>query len=114
MNRRRQLFAAKDRGPEALGEVLSRLFTARGWGRRGERLRLEAAWAAAIGPEYAGATRVGALRRGVLEVIVGNAALMQELAHYHKKRLLEELHEKLPSITLSDIRFRAGNVEAKA
>ena len=29
------------KGPESLGEILSRLFTARGWGRRQDRLRLE-------------------------------------------------------------------------
>ena len=36
------------KGPESLGEILSRLFTARGWGRRQDRLRLEEAWAAAV------------------------------------------------------------------
>ena len=34
------------KGPESLGEILSRLFTARGWGRRQDRLRLEEAWIA--------------------------------------------------------------------
>jgi hypothetical protein len=76
-------------------------------------LQLEAAWAGAIGQEHAEWTRPGALRRGVLEVIVGNAVLMQELAHYHKKRLLEELRQRLPSVAISDIRFRAGKVEGK-
>ena len=37
----------EQKGPEALGEILSRLFAARGWGRRQDRLRLEQAWAAA-------------------------------------------------------------------
>src|SRR6266481_2175461 len=57
-------------GPEALGEILSRLFTARGWGRRQARLHLEEAWAEAAGPDIARQTRVEALRRGVLEVAV--------------------------------------------
>src|SRR5437899_5927838 len=82
--------------PEKLGEILSRLFTARGWGRRQERLRLEEAWAAAVGPELAQQTRVGSLRRGVLEVMVANAILLQELAHYQKRRLLEQLRGRLP------------------
>src|SRR5207245_1940637 len=67
-----------EKGPEPLGEILSRLFTARGWGRRQERLRLEQAWVQAIGESGAGQTQVGGLRRGVLEVVVGNAVLMQE------------------------------------
>jgi predicted nucleic acid-binding Zn ribbon protein len=95
-------------GPEALGEILSRVFTARGWGRKQDRLRLEQAWAAAVGPEHAPHTRLGALRRGVLEVEVTSAVLMQELAHFHKRRLLERLREQLPGTTLSDLRFRAG------
>jgi predicted nucleic acid-binding Zn ribbon protein len=97
-----------DKGPEALGEIVSRLFAARGWGRRQERLRLEDAWRAAVGPQGAAHTRVGAWRRGVLEVEVDNAVLMQELAHFQKRRLLEQLRARLPGTTLTDLRFRAG------
>ena len=101
------------RGPQALGEIVSRLFTARGWGRRQDRLRLEEAWSAAmaacgLAPDQ---TQVAALRRGVLEVLVGNAALHQELAHYHKRRLLEQLRRRLPGTPLTDLRFRAGVLE---
>jgi hypothetical protein len=102
-----------DRGPEPLAEVLARLFTARGWGRRQDRLRLEEAWdaaAAACGLEPR-QTQVGALRRGVLEVVVGNAVLLQELAHFHKRRLLEQLRGRLPGTPLTDLRFRAGVVK---
>jgi predicted nucleic acid-binding Zn ribbon protein len=96
------------KGPERIGEILSRLFTARGWGRRQGRLRLEEAWAGAAGGDLAAHTRVGGLRRRILEVEVDNAVLLQELAHYHKRRLLEELRRRLPELTLTDLRFRAG------
>jgi predicted nucleic acid-binding Zn ribbon protein len=96
------------RGPEKLGDILGRLFTAKGWGRRQDRLRLEEAWSAAVGAVHAAHTRVGALRRGVLEVVVDNAPLMQELAHFQKRRLLEQLRQRLPGQTLNDLRFRAG------
>jgi predicted nucleic acid-binding Zn ribbon protein len=99
-----------ERGPERLGEILSRLFTARGLGRRQDRLHLEKAWAEAAGPEWAAQTRVNGLRRGVLEVVVGNAVLLQELAQYHKRRLLEQLRCRLPGTPLTDLRFRAGVV----
>jgi len=100
-------------GPESLGEILSRLFTARGWGRRQDRLRLEEAWAAAVaGCGLVGdETKVAALRRGVLEVVVGSGVLLQEMAHYHKRRLLEQLRQRLPGITVTDLRFRAGVVK---
>jgi len=97
-----------EKGPELLGEILSRLFTARGWGRRQGRLRLEQAWAEAAGGDLAKHTRVAGLRRGILEVEVDNAVLLQELAHYHKRRLLEQLRGRLQEITITDLRFRAG------
>ena len=40
------------------------LFTARGWGRRQERLRFEQAWADAVGADMATQTRVGGLQPG--------------------------------------------------
>jgi predicted nucleic acid-binding Zn ribbon protein len=99
----------KDRGPEPLSEILSRLFAARGWGRRQGRLHLERAWAESAGPALAEQTRVAGHRRGVLEVEVNSSALLQELAHFHKRRLLEELRRRLPGTRLDDLRFRAGS-----
>jgi predicted nucleic acid-binding Zn ribbon protein len=100
---------ADDRsGPENLADVLARLFTSRGWGRKSERVRLETAWAGAVGPELAADTRVGAFRRGVLEVEVKNGVLLQELAQFHKRRLLADLRKALPGVTLTDLKFRAG------
>ena len=95
-------------GIEPLGEILSRLFAARGWGRRQGQLHLEEAWAAAAGTETAGHTRVGALRRGMLEILVDNAVLLQELAHFQKRRLLEALRARLKNVPINDLRFRVG------
>jgi predicted nucleic acid-binding Zn ribbon protein len=96
-------------GPELVGEVLSRLFAARGWGRRQGRLHLEQAWAECVGSEHAVHTRVVGIRRGTLEVEVDNGVLLQELAHFHKRRLLEALRRRLSEMTIADLRFRAGN-----
>jgi len=97
-------------GPELLGEILARLFTARGWGRRQERLRLEQAWteamtACGLCPDE---THLGAFRRGVLEVLAQNSIVLQELAQFHKRPLLEQLRRRLPGVTVTDLRFRAG------
>jgi predicted nucleic acid-binding Zn ribbon protein len=97
-----------DKGPENLADVLARLFTARGWGRKSERVRLEAAWAEAVGPRFAPETRVGGLRRGVLEVEVKSGVLIQELAQFHKRKLLTALRQKLPATTITNLKFRAG------
>ena len=97
-----------NKGPENLADILGRLFTSRGWGRKNDRLRLEAAWADAAGEALAKDTRVLGLKRGVLEVEVRNAVLMSELAQYHKRGLLAKLRKALPGMTLTDIKFRAG------
>ena len=95
-------------GPEPLKEILSRLFTLRGWGRRSAQLHLERAWEGAVGPKSAEESRVLGLRRGMLEVEVRSAVLLQELAHFQKRRLLERLRASLPGITVTDLRFKAG------
>ena len=96
------------KGPEPLSEVLSRLFTARGWGRQQDRLRLERLWAEAVGAEYAKLTRVAGFRRHVLEVEVKGAVPLQELSQFHKRKLLAKLRTALAGVTIADLRFRAG------
>jgi hypothetical protein len=44
-------------------------------------------------------------------VIVDNAVLLQELAGFHKRRLLQQLRRLLPNTTVTDLRFRAGVLE---
>jgi predicted nucleic acid-binding Zn ribbon protein len=97
-----------NRGPENLADVLGRLFTSRGWGRKNDRLRLEAAWAEAAGAELLKDTRVLGLKRGVLEVEVRNAVLLGELTQFHKRGLLGKLRKALTGVTLTDLKFRAG------
>lgn len=97
-----------DSGPEPLKEVLARLFTARGWGRRQARLHLERAWAEAAGVDQARLSRVLGLKRGVLEIEVGNSVLVQELANFQKSQLLAKLRDALPGEKIHDLRFKAG------
>ena len=97
-----------NKGPENIAEILGRLFTSRGWGRKNDRLRLESAWTEAAGPDRQKDTRVLAIRRGVLEVEVKNAVLLQELTQFHKRGLLAKLRQAMPGVTLTDIKFRAG------
>ncbi len=102
-----------EKGPELLKEILGRLIVSRGWGRRQGNLHMEEAWAEAVGPEHAKQTRIARLRRGVLEVEVANSVLLQELAHFHKRKILKALRQRLPNTTITDLRFRAGTWKAK-
>jgi predicted nucleic acid-binding Zn ribbon protein len=95
-------------GPENLADILGRLFTSRGWGRKNDRLRLESAWATAAGAELLKDTHVLGIRRGVLEVAVRNAVLMSELTQFHKRGLLTKLRAAMPGVTLTDLKFRAA------
>lgn len=96
-------------GPENLSDILGKLFAARGWGRKSERARLEAAWAEVVGPEFGADARVLAARpRGIIEIEVRNPILMQELAQFHKRRLITRLKEKMPGQPVNDLKFRSG------
>lgn len=95
-------------GPEKLSDVLAQLFVSRGWGRKTDVLRLEQAWAETVGEAEATQTRVSRIIRGTLEVEVRSSILMQELAQFRKRTLLVTLREKLPNVTITDIRFRSG------
>jgi predicted nucleic acid-binding Zn ribbon protein len=98
----------RSKGPEALSEVLGRLFISRGWGRLSERAKLESLWNTVAG-EFKEQTRVMSLRRGVLAVEVNSGVVLQELNHFHKKRILKALREAMPHLTFADLKFRGGS-----
>ncbi len=105
--------AREPSGPELLGNILGRVFTLHKFGRRSERLHLEQTWAEIAGP-YAEQSRVGSFNRGVLEIVVANGVVLQELAQFHKKKLLAELKARLPGSPPTDLRFRAGEVSTSS
>lgn len=97
-----------DPGPEKLGDILGRLFTQRGWGRRSARQQLDQAWVNTVEPSYQPHTRVLVLRRGILEIEVNDAVLLQELASFHRRKLLEKIKKALPNSTIRELRFRSA------
>ncbi|MBU4271348.1 MAG: DUF721 domain-containing protein [Planctomycetes bacterium] len=99
-----------NRGPRAIGEVLSEVMARRGYARVQCAAAYDAAWREAAGPLTAGYTRPGSLRRGTLEVVVANSTLMQELG-FQKHALLESLAGLLPGEGIENIRFRVGSIE---
>ncbi|AMV30244.1 hypothetical protein VT84_37980 [Gemmata sp. SH-PL17] len=98
-----------NRGPENIADILGKLFTSRGWGRKNDRLRLESAWSTAAGNELLKDTQVLGMRRGVLEIAVRNAVLLSELTQFHKRGLLTRLRTAMPGVTLTDLKFRAAS-----
>jgi predicted nucleic acid-binding Zn ribbon protein len=98
------------RGPRPLSEVLGDLFTMRGYGRLFARQELEDAWNAAVGASCCRQTRLGEVRRGVLNVTVAHSTLLEELAAFRKPALLKAMQTGAPATIIHDIRFRVGSV----
>ncbi len=104
----------KRRGPKALGDILGELFAARGYGRLRAATELEVAWNEAVGEPTCRQTRLGGVRRGVLNVTVNHPALLEELAAFRKPQLLAALRRDVPAAVIHDIKFRVGPIEAEA
>ncbi|MDE2506044.1 MAG: DUF721 domain-containing protein [Planctomycetota bacterium] len=98
-------------GPKAVGEILGEMFAARGFARLRGLKELEEAWNAAVGEPACRFTRVGEVRRGMLNVTVAHSTLLEELAAFRKPALLAALRRDAPSTKIDDIRFRVGPVE---
>ena len=101
------------RGPRPLSEILGELFSVRGYGRLRARQELEDAWNVAVGEPCCRQTRLGEVRRGVLNVTVAHSTLLEELAAFRKPVLLAALRSGAPATTVHDIRFRVGAVESE-
>jgi predicted nucleic acid-binding Zn ribbon protein len=95
--------------PQTIGNILSELMARRGFARVQSTEALETAWRQAAGPLAAAYTRVGTIRRGVLEVVVANSTLVQELG-FQKQEILTALQQLLPDENIKCLRFRAGNI----
>jgi len=98
------------RGPKRIGDVLAELMARRGFARVRSAQAYEAAWREAVGPLAAAYTRLGALRRGTLEVVVANSTLVQEFG-FQKRELLKTLTRLLPHQGIRNLRFRVGVIE---
>jgi predicted nucleic acid-binding Zn ribbon protein len=98
------------KGPQTIGNILSELMARRGFARVQSAEALETAWRQAAGPLAARYTRVGAMHRGALEIIVANSTLIQELG-YQKIEILAALQQLLPDEGIKCLRFRAGNIQ---
>lgn len=104
---------ASRRGPRPLADILGDLFTVRGYGRLLARQELENAWNVALGEPYCRQTRLGEVRRGVLNVTVAHSTLLEELAAFRKSTLLHALQACALGMTIHDIRFQVGSVRLR-
>jgi hypothetical protein len=90
----------------ALSHAISQLFALKGYANAKGDAQLSAAWKELAGERIATRTAVLGVNRGVLQVGVSSAALLGELASFHKPRLVADLKSKFPALKLRDIKFR--------
>ncbi|MCA9077000.1 MAG: DUF721 domain-containing protein [Planctomycetaceae bacterium] len=95
--------------PQALGDVLSQLFTLRGYDRVQTNRQLQNVWREVAGESLASRTKAQGIKNGVLQVTVNNSATLQELESFHKFSLRERLVTEHSDLSISDIRFRLNS-----
>lgn len=66
------------------------------------------AWQEIIGKDLAIMAKAVGFEKGILMVKVSNSTLYSLLAQHEKKRLLQMLRKKFPSIDIKTIHFRIG------
>jgi len=87
------------KGPQRIGDILPQLMAQKGFARVQGSAEYAAAWKEAA----------GSLKRGTLEIVVANSALIQEFV-FQKCGMLETLNRLLPEQGIKDIRFRLGAI----
>lgn len=97
----------KGKAPAKLGDVLGDLFAKRGYARVRAAADCSQAWAEAAGEPLGAQSRVGAVKRGTLEITLANSALLHE-ATFRKREILDRLKELLPNERIANLRFRVG------
>ena len=93
-----------------MGDVLNDLIARRGYAQVQTIAECAGAWRDAAGADFARHSRAGHVRRGVLEVIVRNSAVLQELS-FQKKKIVKRLAQSAAGRQIRDVRFRVGEID---
>jgi hypothetical protein len=89
-------------------EIMEKVLPHLDGGRRGQVV-LPHVWGHIVGEVFARQSCPNAIVKGVLDVSVSNANWLHEL-RFMKAAIMERLHEVLPEMPITDIRFKVGAV----
>jgi hypothetical protein len=98
--------------PKAADEMIAAVMSRRSYGRILSMQRINDALHEAVGDRMARFVQAAHLRRGRLDVVVGNSVMLQELTYQHAD-ILARLGRALPDEHVSDLRFRLGQVDPR-
>jgi predicted nucleic acid-binding Zn ribbon protein len=90
-------------------EIIPQLMARRGYNRMISQEDYSEIWRELAGP-LRDVSRPGRLKRGVLEVVVGHSAAVQELT-FQKRQLLAQLQRRMPDQKIRDLRFVVGTID---
>ena len=115
--RKREQARYAARAPKPINGILAEVVQRRGYARVQSLRKLEVAWKETLretvaAPMAAKLSRVGRIRRGVLEVWVANSTINQELTFY-KASILRGLRSRGIEDDIRDIRIRVGTVSSR-
>ena len=96
------------RRPKKAENLLGQLMAHRGIAQQQSANELAEAWKIAAA-NFWKHTRLGNVRRGVLQVVVRSSAVMQQMS-FEKHNILTELQARLPNNRIQDLRFQVGDV----
>ncbi len=80
----------------------------KGFAQQESKNDLSEVWNTLVGESLNQKTRVGLLKRNVLEVYVSSSAVNQQLT-FKKAQLVKQLQKQLPKENIKDIRFKIGS-----
>ena len=104
VGKRRRYFRRPKRPADLLGQLMAR----KGFSQQESKNDLSEVWGSLVGESLSSKTRVGLLKRNVLEVYVSSSAVNQQLT-FKKTQLLKQLKQQLPKENIKDIRFKIGS-----
>jgi predicted nucleic acid-binding Zn ribbon protein len=93
-----------------MGDVVGQLLVKRGYGNVQQAQSLQQLWQGVAGEQYKVNTKAAQVKRGVLEVLVANSAVMQELT-FVKAKLVKALAQAAAEQNIQNIRFKVGSVQ---
>jgi predicted nucleic acid-binding Zn ribbon protein len=93
-------------GPKRIGDLLGFIMAKYGYAQSASRVELERAWEEVVDLRIRERTRLGPIRRGVLEVAVDSGSLLADLEGFHKHEILERLQQKMGLSAVKGIKFR--------
>jgi predicted nucleic acid-binding Zn ribbon protein len=105
--KRRQYYPKR---PQPIAEAMSALLAQRGYANVEAAGQRDGVWQTVVGDSMAQYSRLGNIRRGILEIMVSNSAVLQELT-CQKQQLLDKIVVALPDQKIRDLRFRIGVVK---